>query len=135
MTTAPPPVAAAYDSSEEERSLLFSDSEPESSQSAGDNDNNNISDMDDNDDLQWEDFMARYWSHSSTATQQLQLDITANADKIIMMEDTDMAPHPLEPELDNIYISHSNSIDTNNFNNYYPTKPKQHHNKSGNRRM
>jgi len=93
MTTTPPPSTATYES-EEERSLLFSDSEQESSQ-AGDAD-----DTQDDNNLQWEDFMTRYWSNNNHDNNNNELQITANANRILMMEDTDMVPHPLEPELD-----------------------------------
>eukprot|EP00984_Skeletonema_dohrnii_P011134 scaffold4428_cov77-Skeletonema_dohrnii-CCMP3373.AAC.1 len=102
MTTTPPPSTATYES-EEERSLLFSDSEQESSQ-AGD-------DTQDDNNLQWEDFMTRYWSNNNHDNNNDELQITANANRVIMMEDTDMVPHPLEPELDiHIPISLSDAL-------------------------
>mmetsp|Transcript_27364 Transcript_27364/g.54831 ORF Transcript_27364/g.54831 Transcript_27364/m.54831 type:complete len:513 (+) Transcript_27364:40-1578(+) len=93
-TTPPPPPSTATYESEEDRSLLFSDSEQESSQ-AGDAD-----DTQDDNNLQWEDFMTRYWSNNNHDNNNNELQITANANRILMMEDTDMVPHPLEPELD-----------------------------------
>ena len=99
-----PTTSTATYESEEERSLLFSDSEQESSQVGDAYDNR------DNTNLQWEDFMARYWSNNINDSND-ELQITANADRIIMMEETDMVPHPLEPELDiPISISISSSL-------------------------
>ena len=113
----------ATEDDDEERSLLFSDSEQEStfsnsnsSQHNNHRSNNNINDNNggenDSDDMEWEDFMIRYWSSSSTAADS---DNTQNDDgfeimtaatsqsallKIVIMENTDLLPHPLEPELD-----------------------------------
>ena len=54
--------------------------------------------------------MTRYWSNNINDSND-ELQITANADRIIMMEETDMVPHPLEPELDiHIPISSSSSL-------------------------
>lgn len=93
--------AATYES-EEERSLLFSDSEQESISHADDNYTNDDDDQDNS--MQWEDFMVRYWTSSNNDhgdSEDEEFQITAQADKIVMMENTDMVPHPLEPELDN----------------------------------
>ena len=110
QATMPPlPLAAAtatvaYESSEdEERSLLFSDSDAEQEISQADDHNDT-----ENDNLQWEDFMTRYWSNN-IANNGNEFQIAVNADKILQMEDGDMMPHPLEPELDD--MSHKSNND------------------------
>ena len=108
----------AMEDEEEERSLLFSDSEQESTFSnsnSSHHDNhhhrsNNNGGEDDSDDMEWEDFMIRYWSSSTAAdsddTQndddgfEMTAATAQSALKIVIMENTDLLPHPLEPELD-----------------------------------
>ena len=118
----------AMEDEDEERSLLFSDSEQESTFSnsnSSHHDNhhrssNNNNGENDSDDMEWEDFMIRYWSSSTAAdsddTQNDEdgFEMTAataqSALKIVIMENTDLLPHPLEPELD-----HDISLLSNNY--------------------
>ena len=102
--------SAAYES-EEERSLLFSDSDAEQEEGGSQADDHNDTQ---NDDLQWEDFMTRYWNLNATNSCSSdnngdEFQIAANADKILQMEDGDMMPHPLEPELDDMSHKSSNN--------------------------
>jgi hypothetical protein len=98
-----------------ERSFLLSDSEQESSSCSiaetyhsKSNDNNDGVD-------EWEDFMIRYWTTDSNAAndrtgnngssgggdeEELPFQVSAFAMKVYKNENTDLAPHPLEPELD-----------------------------------
>jgi hypothetical protein len=110
-------MASATYESEEERSLLFSDSEQESISHADDNYTNDDDDQDNS--MQWEDFMVRYWTSNNNSEDE-EFQITAQADKIVMMENTDMVPHPLEPELDNScdeFQTKKLDFDTTNNNN------------------
>ena len=125
----------ATEDEDEERSLLFSDSEQESTFSnsnSSHHDNNHRSNNNngenDSDDMEWEDFMIRYWSSSTAAdsddTQndddgfEMTAATAQSALKIVIMENTDLLPHPLEPELD-----HDISLLGNNYTkNIIPTE-------------
>jgi hypothetical protein len=101
--------ATTYNESSSERSLLFSDDDSEQESISHDNTAaNSNNDDDDNNSMQWEDFMVRYWDtkndndHGGNDEEE-EFQIADNADQIVRMENTDMIPHSLEPELDYFY--------------------------------